>query len=124
MRRQENIENLRAIQDQIHENMFSILVKSKVISHLSSTIKTQKPLFQFTTLYDLVREKMPTHADNFLQAFHNLLKANFLYLLVVDRESHQVQFMLKSDYNELHLEEKMSFSIVPMEIVLSMQCLN
>ncbi|MFN3404929.1 MAG: hypothetical protein ACK40G_12590 [Cytophagaceae bacterium] len=124
MRRQERIEALKAIQDQIHENMFAILVKSKVISHLSSTIRSKKPLYQFTVLYDVIREKMPDHADNFLLAFHNLLKSNFLYILVVERKSHQIQFMLKSDYEELFIEEKMDFSIIPMEIVLNLFSLN
>lgn len=57
----------------------------------------------------------------FLLAFQRLIKANYLYVVVVDKINHHIQFILQEDYYKLREEEKMDFSLVPAEIVLNRQ---
>ena len=108
----------------LEADLFKVLIQSKVVSHLSSTLKTKVPFYQFTRLYDALCIETPEVAQNFLKGVHNLIQAGFLKIIVVDLFTHQVQFIKSTDYDRLVDAEKYHFWLVPKEIVLNTLPLN
>jgi len=124
MKRNYKLDEINKIQQQMQEDIFKILLKSNVISHLSSSVKTRTPLYQFTRFYDYLTENLPEQAINFMDAIKGLFKVKFLYIIVVDKRSHHIQFITQSDYNQLTWEERVDFSLVPSEVVFNTINLN
>lgn len=124
MRHNIKTDQIQKLQDKMQGEIFEILVKSNILAHLSSSVKSKQPFFQFTRFYDFLCQELPDQSLSFLQAVTRLFKSKYLYIVVVDKESHHIQFVLKNDYDNLTLAEKLHYSIVPMEIVLNTMCLN
>lgn len=124
MRNSSQIDLLLQAQQQLEFGIFTILIKSKVISQLSCTIDSRLPFYQFTTVYDYLKENLPEQAVNFGEAVKGLFKSNFLYLIVVEPLSHHIQFMTRADYENMTLAERFQFPLVPSEVVFNTKPLN
>lgn len=109
----------KTLQSRIQGDLFEILVKAKILSESSYSVKSRIPFYQFTLLYDLISRQMPEEAKNFLLAVQKLIKTNFLLVIVVDRNSHQIQFIRQKDYFLLSEFERMEYSVLPAEIITS-----
>lgn len=110
---------LKTLQSRIQGDLFEILVKAKILSESSFSLKSRIPFYQFTVLYDLLSKQMPEEAKNFLMAVQKLIKTNFLFVIVVDRNSHQIQFIRQRDYYRLNESERLEYSLLPAEIITS-----
>src|SRR6476659_5922912 len=124
MRYKNYIQEAEKAKELLMQNIFNVLLEAKVMGKVSITTKTKTPFYQFTLVYDQLRRDMPEEADYFLKTFQRLIQNNYILILVVDKLNHHIQLMLKNDYENLSLEEKMELSLIPKELVLNNFSMN
>jgi hypothetical protein len=112
----ENLEEVKLMHQKVQDNIFEILLKYRVLSHVSSTLESKASLYFIAEDYKFMFCEIPAEVSPFMDSINRLLEIGYLSI-ISDPTTLNAFFITKKGLEQLSAEEQQYFVVLPEKVV-------